>query len=143
VSRATNEQVWGFDGDMRGWGVEDVDFGLKCWLMGYSIVHDPLPLIGHRFRTAFPYAVPVEHIVANKLRMAFKCFDGPTFERWLVTFRSHSEPAHFAKAWDQFALRRASAERERDYLAASRERDIRWYVEQFSVDTGHWFADPA
>ena len=143
VSRAAYERLWGFDRDMRVWGVEDVDFGLKCWLMGYSIVHDPLPLIGHRFRTAFPYAVPVEHIIANKLRMAFKCFDGPTFERWLIAFRLHNEPASFAKAWELFCLRRASAEREREYLAANRERDVRWYVKRFSIHTGDWLADPA
>ncbi|WP_193378435.1 glycosyltransferase, partial [Singulisphaera acidiphila] len=34
VSRELYETLWGFDPDMRAWGVEDVDFSLKCWLMG-------------------------------------------------------------------------------------------------------------
>jgi hypothetical protein len=124
---------------MRVWGVEDVDFGVKCWLMGCSIVHDPLALIGHRFRKAFPYAVPVEHIIANKLRMALKIFDEPTFQRWLDPFRSRHDKASFEKAWEIYKRRRESAEREKNYLRANAERSLAWYVERFSVPTGDWF----
>jgi hypothetical protein len=120
---------------MQVWGIEDIDLGLKCWLMGYSIVHDPVPLVGHRFRKAFPYVVPPEHIAANRLRMAFKHFDEPMFSRWLPAFRAR-DPGVFERAWELFCRRSASAERERDYLAANRERDLRWYVEHFSVPTG-------
>jgi GT2 family glycosyltransferase len=139
VSRAAYERVGGFDRQMRVWGVEDVDFGVRCWLMGYSIVHDPVSLIGHRFRKAFPYAVPVEHIIANKLRMALKIFDEPTFLRWLDPFRSRYEKTSFEKAWGIFERRRKSAEREKDYLRANAERPLSWYVEKFSVRTGDWF----
>jgi hypothetical protein len=31
--------VWGFDPDMLRWGVEDLDFSLKCWLAGQGTVH--------------------------------------------------------------------------------------------------------
>lgn len=41
----------GFDPDMVGWGVEDSDFGLRCWSMGVPILTDPRAIIGHRFRT--------------------------------------------------------------------------------------------
>jgi hypothetical protein len=75
------------------WGVEDVDFGLKCWLVSYS----------------------------------------------MVPFRARHELTIFQKAWDLFGLRRASAERERDYLAANRQCDLSWYVETFSINTGDWF----
>lgn len=34
VSRGLHERLWGFDSHMRGWGVEDLDLSLKCWLAG-------------------------------------------------------------------------------------------------------------
>ncbi len=62
VSRELYEKLLGFDPHMRSWGVEDLDFGLKCWLMGHRILHDPEATIGHRFQSAFHnYAVPFEH----------------------------------------------------------------------------------
>ena len=44
-------------------GEGPLDFGLKCWLMGYRILHDAQATIGHRFRETFDnYSVPVEHV---------------------------------------------------------------------------------
>ena len=54
-------------------GCGSLDFGLKCWLMGFRILHDPVPVIGHCFRTSFDYPVPIEELVANQLRMAGNC----------------------------------------------------------------------
>jgi len=67
VHRELYDKLWGFDRHMRLWGVEDLDFGLKCWLMGSRILHDPQAVIGHRFRTAFDnFSAPLEHVVANQ-----------------------------------------------------------------------------
>ena len=61
VDRNLYQQVWGFDRGMRSWGVEDLDFGLKCWLMGKRILHAPDAVVGHRFRRTFNnYSVPYE-----------------------------------------------------------------------------------
>ncbi|HZS23302.1 MAG TPA: galactosyltransferase-related protein [Pseudonocardiaceae bacterium] len=46
-------KLGGFDQHMLFWGVEDLDLGLKCWLMGNEVLHDPLAVVGHRFRTSF------------------------------------------------------------------------------------------
>ena len=50
VHRELYDDLRGFDPHMLFWGVEDLDFGLKCWLMGHPILHDPEPVIGHRFQ---------------------------------------------------------------------------------------------
>jgi len=45
-------------------------------------------VIGHRFRARFDtYDAPLEHVVANALRMARKHFDEPTWDAWLARFR--------------------------------------------------------
>ena len=111
VTRELYETLWGFDPAMRYWGVEDVDFGLKCWLMGVPILHDPEPVIGHRFQRAFDnYRVPQEQLIANQLRMARKNFTQTTWEAWVEQCRKrHAEslPDHpeglWAHAWQIFS----------------------------------------
>jgi GT2 family glycosyltransferase len=74
---------------MRVYGVEDIDFGLKAWLMGYPVLHDPEPVIGHRFRASFDnYSVPMEHILVNQLRMARKNFSDPVWDEWVQRCRA-------------------------------------------------------
>jgi GT2 family glycosyltransferase len=75
IGRELYDALGGFDAHMRYWGVEDLDLGLRCWLLGHRILHDPQAAIGHRFRQRFDnYAVPPESFLANQLRMARKCF---------------------------------------------------------------------
>jgi GT2 family glycosyltransferase/NifU-like protein involved in Fe-S cluster formation len=134
ISRATYERLWGFDPDMRMWGVEDLDFGLKAWLMGHPILHDPEAVVGHRFRAGFDnYAVPMEHIVANQLRMARKNFADPVWEEWLSRFRGRQPDWLWDLAWRLFEERRESIERERSYLLERRVHDEFWYAERFGL----------
>jgi glycosyltransferase involved in cell wall biosynthesis len=84
VARALYDKLWGMDPHMRDWGVEDLDFGLKCWLMGHRILHDPGVVIGHRFRGTFDnYSVPVEHVLVNQLRLARKNFTQAVWAEWV------------------------------------------------------------
>lgn len=141
VSRELYEDLWGFDRDMRLWGVEDLDFGLKAWLMGHPILHDAESVIGHRFRASFDnYEVPVEHTVANQLRMARKNFTHGVWSEWLDRCRMrhpgrlHEHPEGlWARVWKLFEEQRASVEQERAYLHARRVRDEFWYAERFGL----------
>ncbi len=134
IGRAAYERLWGFDPDMRMWGVEDLDFGLKAWLMGHPILHDSEAVVGHRFRAGFDnYAVPMEHIVANQLRMARKNFTDAVWEEWLARFRGRQPDWLWEIAWRAFEERRASVERERSYLLAHRVYDEFWYAERFGL----------
>ncbi len=141
VSRVLYDDLQGFDPHMRIWGVEDLDFGLKCWLMGHRILHDPDAVVGHRFRAKFDnYDVPMEHFVVNQLRMAWKNFTRGVWSDWVDRARQrhagrlvdHPEGL-WAHVWDLFTAGRASADQERAYLHAKRPRDEFWYAERFGL----------
>jgi len=135
TSRATYERLGGFDPDMRMYGVEDLDFGLKAWLMGHPVLHDPAALIGHRFRTSFDnYAVPLEHPVANQVRMARKNFTEVVWRDWIKRARDRHPAWLWDLAWSAFEERRASVEEEREYLMTHRVRDEFWYARRFGLD---------
>jgi hypothetical protein len=119
---------------MRTYGSEDVDFGLKAWLMGYPVLHDPAPVIGHRFRTGFDgYPVPEEHLLVNQLRMARKHFTDPTWLNWLDRFSARHPADLWETVWSQYLDGHESLERERAYLMANRIRDEFWYAAAFAM----------
>jgi hypothetical protein len=123
------------------WGVEDVDLALRSWLMGHPILHDPEPCVGHRFRRTFDnYEVPREHVLANQIRMAYKCYSPSPFAVWLDRQRqrySIALPDHpeglFTAAWTQFEAHRPSAETQRAHLHARRTHDELWYAVRFDL----------
>lgn len=141
VSRVLYQQLNGFDADMRFWGVEDIDFGLKSSLMGCPILHDPRAVVGHRFRQSFDnFSVPGEHVIANQLRFARKHFSSAVWNQWVEGCRMRSDNAladHpeglWARAWQLFEERRASVEQERHFLHSRRVHDEFWYAEKFGL----------
>jgi GT2 family glycosyltransferase len=141
VSRLVYEKVWGFDPKMKFWGVEDLDFSLKCWLMGHPILHDPETAVGHRFQESFDhYSVPMEHIVVNELRLAYKNFTQAVWGAWLADGRirhggtlPENPEGLWAHAWELFKSEEDSARQERSYLQARRQRDEFWYAERFGL----------
>ncbi|MFF7407930.1 glycosyltransferase [Streptomyces lydicus] len=145
ISRQLYDILWGMDRDMLCWGVEDLDFGLKCWLMGNRVLHDPDATVGHRFRESFDnYEVPSEHFFANQLRMARKNFTEGTWRQWLEFMsRRHLQVSEdvpeslWARAWLTFHRRKSSVEQERAYLHARRSRDEIWYARRFGLDWPH------
>jgi glycosyltransferase involved in cell wall biosynthesis len=142
ISRTLYHRLRGFDADMLTWGVEDLDLGLKCWLMGGRILHDAQARIGHRFRRQFDnYPVPAEHVVVNQLRTARKHFTHSVWADWLDRCRQrypgrlaeHPEGL-WARVWQLFEENRSSVERERSYVQATRVRDEFWYAQRFGLD---------
>lgn len=141
VSRSVYSQVWGFDANMKFWGVEDLDFSLKCWLLGHPILHDPKVSVGHRFQESFSrYSVPPEHIVVNQMRLAYKNYTHAVWSAWLAAGQQrHTEtlPENpeglWARAWELFKAGEDSARQERSYLHARRERDEFWYARRFGL----------
>jgi GT2 family glycosyltransferase len=141
ISRELYDKLHGFDPHMFVWGVEDVDLALRCWLMGHPILHDPDPCIGHRFRRTFDnYEVPRQHVVANQIRMAYKCLSPSPFADWTDRARQRYSIALldrpeglFTAAWTQFESHRASAETQRAHLHARRVHDELWYAARFSL----------
>jgi glycosyltransferase involved in cell wall biosynthesis len=141
VPRELYDKLCGFDVGMRYWGAEDLDFGLKCWLMGYRILHDPEAIVGHSFRETFAnYSVPAPHFLVNQLRMARKGFTHGVWAVWLEDCRQRSSEqladhpeGLWADAWDIFESGQSSVEQERSYLHARRTRDEFWYAKKFHL----------
>jgi glycosyltransferase involved in cell wall biosynthesis len=132
MSRTLYDTVWGFDTGMQSYGWEDVDFGVKAWLMGYEVLHDTEPVVGHRFRSAADgEEFAAHHPLANQLRMARKSFTDAVWFDWLQRCASRHDPLLWAPAWAEFLGGYESIERERAYLMGHRRYDEFWYAREF------------
>jgi hypothetical protein len=142
IGRKLYQTLWGFDPDMLKWGVEDLDFSLKCWLSGHRILHDPKAVVGHRFRTTFDnFDAPIDHFLVNQLRMAWKNFTEGVWTEWLDrTRRRHCQQLSehpeglWARVWKMFCEGRDSADRERAHLHGHRVHDEFWYADRFGLN---------
>lgn len=135
VSRRTYQRLRGFDIGMQCWGSEDVDFGVKAWLMGHPILHDPRAVVGHRYQAQFDrYEVPPAHVFANQMRMARKNMSDAVWEDWLVRYGSKVHRKTWLESWRIFKEYRESVEQEREYLFTHRLHDEFWYAEKFKLN---------
>ncbi len=138
LTRRLYEKLGGFDPDMRQWGVEDVELGVKSWMLGHPVWCERRSIVGHRFQHGFTtYRVLNEHVVANRLRMACKIFDAAVWPVWLEQFRAQHDAKLWKAAWGIFCERRASAERERAYLQQHRVHDEFSYAARFGLRWPH------
>jgi glycosyltransferase involved in cell wall biosynthesis len=141
VSRDLYEKLQGFDSGMKSWGMEDLDFGIRCWLMGSRILHDPKASIGHRFRTHFEsYPVPVEHLLVNQLRVARKIFSPSVWSDWVERCRKRVSDGFpdcherfWAHVWHLFTEDLAAVEQQRSYLQGRLEYDAFWFASKFGL----------
>jgi glycosyltransferase involved in cell wall biosynthesis len=139
VSRDLYDHLWGFDVHMRQYGVEDLDFALKAWLMGSRVLHDPEATVAHRFQHLFSgYEVGAEYPLANQIRSARKNFTQSAWEEWVERAQENNRKrladhpeGLWARAWEIFQKDRASAEQERSHLMAKRVRDEFWFARRF------------
>jgi GT2 family glycosyltransferase len=129
------DQLWGFDSGMLSWGTEDIDLGLKAWLCGNPVLHDPEATIGHVFQSSLGrYEVPEAHVLVNHLRLARKNFGDAAWHDWLEHSRMRQSAELWQAGWELFQRDRESVERERDYLLARRAHDEYWYARSFGLD---------
>jgi GT2 family glycosyltransferase len=100
MSRNLYQELGGFDVGMTEWGIEDIDFGMKAWLLGHDTLVDTGAAIGHRFRLKFDnYTVTEKCVLANKVRMARKNFSDSVFAVWVEYNRSVEPGDVWASAW--------------------------------------------
>ncbi|MEI8383105.1 MAG: glycosyltransferase [Planctomycetota bacterium] len=142
IHRDLYEKLRGFDPHMFCWGAEDLDLGLKGWLLGHPVLHDPQAVIGHRFQQKFEnFQVPVEQLIANQMRLARKNFTESVWADWADRCRrrypgkltDHPEGL-WARAWSLYSQWQASVEYERSYLQARRVHDEFWYADRFGMN---------
>jgi glycosyltransferase involved in cell wall biosynthesis len=119
----------GFDSGMFGWGSEDMEFSLRCWLMGYELQIVPQAGIQHLFRDTPPYKMDWFPVVHNLLRTAYAHFSEERLARVL-------ESLHNISAFPQAAARCASGDiwTRRANLARKRKRTDDWFFASFGIN---------
>jgi GT2 family glycosyltransferase len=134
MTRDLYEGLQGFDTGMLSHGSEDIDFGLKAWLMGHAALVDPEPVIGHRFAPRHDnYTVPWEHVHLNRMRMARKNYSDVTWNSWVELSRRQVNQKHWQGACNLFEKSREGLERERDFLMGRRTRDEFRYALEYGL----------
>jgi GT2 family glycosyltransferase len=134
VSKRLYEKLRGFDRNMIEWGVEDVDLGLKAWLMGHGILHNHHAVIAHRFRTGFTnFTVRGESVMANQIRSVRKNYDEKLWREWKRRAEKRTPRRIWEAAWELFESRKESAEEEREYLLSRRVHSEEWYARRFGL----------
>ena len=131
VARPTYERIGGFDRGMRGWGSEDIDFSVRAWMLGASVLHDPDSLVAHCPGAGFGLRASAAEVVGNALRSARKVTDDATWGDWLAGYRRRIPTHDFDAGWGTFATDMDSTERERAALARATPRDFRWWLDRF------------
>jgi GT2 family glycosyltransferase len=126
MRRDTFERTGGFDEGMIRWGVEDLEFSVRLWLLGYELRLVPQVEVAHCFRENGAYSVDWAWILHNRLRLALLHFDQPRVSCVVNALR-------LAPSFgDAFALTLDSdASHRRAQLAARRRRDDNWFFEKF------------
>ena len=121
------ESVGRFD-NMRSFGVEDIEFCLRCWLFGYSVTMVPQAEVAHLFKKN-PFPVGWHDHLYNVLRTAVLHFDGGPLERILASART--KPA-FAEAAS--SLLASDVWTRYNFVRARRKRDAEWFCKEFEIE---------
>jgi GT2 family glycosyltransferase len=121
------ESVGRFD-TMRSFGVEDIEFCLRCWLFGYSVTMVPQAQVAHLFKKN-PFPVGWHDHLYNVLRTAVLHFDGGPLQRILAAARTKPAFAEAASTllasdiWTRYA-----------FVRGKRKRDAEWFCKEFAIE---------
>ena len=122
IRRATFMEAGELDCGLIRWGMTDVEFSIRLWLLGYELLVVPAVEVEHLFRSKHPYSVEWCAILHNKLRIAALHFNRDRFARVVDSLKPH---AHFAHA--AFELVTHGFEQRQSSLLARRVHDDDWF----------------
>jgi len=121
------ESVGRFDA-MRSFGLEDIEFCLRCWLFGYSVTMVPQAEVAHLFKK-HPFPVGWHDHLYNVLRTAVLHFDGGPLERILASART--KPA-FSEAVS--SLLASDIWTRYSFVRSKRKHDAEWFCKEFAIE---------
>ncbi len=132
VRRATFETLGRWDVGGSKWGVDDVEFSMRAWRMGYRCLMSPAGTIWHWFRDATERPVPAPWVEfdVNVLRCLLLHFSGRRLNAVLHGIKQRSS---FAQSWHMF-------QQDPNYEAWCADmqshftRSEDWYFEKFSKE---------
>lgn len=129
MRRNVFEATGGFDRMLIRYGVEDCEFSLRSWLLGYELWLIPTVDIQHEFHDRIPYAVDWRTVLHNRLRMAFLHFSSPRRNRVLDALKKH--PALTAALE---LVRKSDVELRGSELKLLRKHDDDWFFTRFGLN---------
>ncbi len=133
AARALYEDVGGHDPEVRDGGVAGLDLGLRCWLAGYPVLHDPAAAVGPPPPPGGDDPTPAEALLADRLRVARKTFSEPAWDDWVRRCQGRCTEGTWRAGWEAFRGRRATAERARADSLGRRVRDEYWYAARYGL----------
>jgi GT2 family glycosyltransferase len=130
---AMRREVWaatgGFDPGMGLWGQEDTELSLRLWTLGFECWLVPGLAVAHLFRSAHPYRVTWEMVLAGILRLAVVHFNDDRIRRVAANMVANQDfPAAFA------TLAAGDAWEQRRRVRAARPHDDDWFFSRFGFD---------
>lgn len=139
ITRDTYARLGGFDTQMKQWGIEDVEFGVRAWMSGVPILHDARTVIAHRFRMSFDtYQVDPVSPLANSIRASRKLFGNRNFDAWTEAARlralARGEESVWEQAWARYCDDAESAISFSRELHRTRKLDEYAYAARFQLD---------
>ena len=121
-------QVGGLDLGLRRWGCEFIDLSFKIYAAGGACYYEPSVVVGHLFRSAFPYPMRHADLTYNKLRTGYVHLPERSFARLLDNLRD--EPG-FSEAMADFQADLSELNQLRRMQRAANRRDPDWFVRTF------------
>jgi len=131
LARRLYEDLGGLETALQTREYTALELGLRAWLSGSAVLHDPAPSIAAPFRAHPGGEAPLEVTVADRLRMARKHFTDSTWAPWLDKERSRQAPEIWKGAWARFERGRTELEGRRIDSLLDRVRSESWYAETF------------
>lgn len=131
IRRATFMNAGELDAGLIRWGMTDVEFSIRLWLLGYELLVVPNIEVEHLFRSKHPYPVEWSAVLHNKLRTAALHFNRDRFARVVDSLKTY---AQFADAAAELFTR--CFEQRRISLYTRRVRDDDWFFSNVAQNIG-------
>jgi len=140
MSRDLHDAVLGFSACVGDNGCDYLHLGLKAWLLGFRIVHDPEAVVAQPRVPLASTPKSLAERVADQIRIARINFCPEVWEAWVDECRERNRQdlldhpeGLWAYAWRLFETARSDVEEERRYVQGRRARDEFWYSRHFGL----------
>ena len=130
VRRETFEALGRWDGGGSKWGVDDIEFSMRAWRMGYRCLMSPKGTVWHWFRESKdrPVSAPWAEFDVNVLRCLLLHFSG---RRLHAVMHGIKRRPSFAQSWHTFQ-QDSDYEVWRGEMQSRFTRSEDWYFEKFA-----------
>jgi glycosyltransferase involved in cell wall biosynthesis len=119
----------GFDDGMIHWGMEDSEFSLRLWLLGYEMQLVPSVEVAHLFRQRHPYKIDWTCVIHNMLRVAFCHFKTERVQAVVEALKGYRD---FSAG--MALLAKSDVQSRRQFLQLQRQRNDDWFFRKFPMN---------